>query len=459
MTFDGSSVKDDRFTAISRANVARTPEWARLDPELREAVNVVSTVLPFRTNAYVMRELIDWDRVPDDPIFQLTFPQRGMLSEEDYAAISALICAQAPREAMEQEANRIRLELNPNPAGQKTHNVPKVDGRYVPGLQHKYRQTVLFFPSQGQTCHAYCTFCFRWPQFVGMNELRFSSRDIDLLVSYLANRPEVTDILFTGGDPMVMSTKILRRYLEPLLDPSLEHVQDIRIGTKSVAYWPQRFVTDADADDLIRLFEQVTNAGRHLAIMGHYSHPVELSTEVSREAVRRIQSTGAHIRQQCPVVRHINDHPDTFAELWRNSVRMGIIPYYMFVERDTGAKAYFEIPLARAWQIFRDAYQQVSGLARTVRGPSMSAFPGKVRVVGVTENLGQKVFVLEYIQARDPSLVGRPFFAKFDPKATWFDQLEPATEGDRPFFPRVAASDPKTSPAQLGSKLALATEE
>jgi len=74
----------ERFCAITRANVARTPQWARLDVDLQEAVNVVSAVLPFRTNAYIMRELIDWDRVPNDPIYQLTFPQRGMLSREHY---------------------------------------------------------------------------------------------------------------------------------------------------------------------------------------------------------------------------------------------------------------------------------------------------------------------------------------------------------------------------------------
>ena len=69
---------------------------------------------------------------------------------------------------------------------------------------------------------------------------------------------------------------MLRRYIEPLLDPSLEHLQSIRIGTKAPAYWPYRFVTDPDADDLLRLFERVRQAGRHVAIMAHYSHPREL---------------------------------------------------------------------------------------------------------------------------------------------------------------------------------------
>jgi hypothetical protein len=119
--------------------------------------------------------------------------------------------------------------------------------------------------------------------------------------------------------------------------------------------------------------------------------------------------------------------------MWRDGVKLGLIPYYMFVERDTGPKNYFEVPLARAYQVFREAYQQVSGLARTVRGPSMSALPGKVRVLGVQTIGEEKVFVLDFLQARNPLWVGRPFFARFSARATWFSQLRPAF-GERRFF-------------------------
>ncbi len=114
---------------------------------------------------------------------------------------------------------------------------------------------------------------------------------------------------------------------------------------------------------------------------------------------------------------------------------MGMIPYYMFVERDTGPQDYFAVPLARGYQIFRNAYRSVSGLCRTVRGPSMSATPGKVCVDGIAETAGEKVFVLRMIQARDPSLVGEPFFARFDPDATWLTDLVPAFADRFPFEP------------------------
>jgi hypothetical protein len=121
--------------------------------------------------------------------------------------------------------------------------------------------------------------------------------------------------------------------------------------------------------------------------------------------------------------------------MWREQVRLGMVPYYMFVERDTGPQDYFAVPLARAYQVFRHAYRSVSGLCRTVRGPSMSATPGKVCVDGITEVAGQRVFVLRMIQARDPDLVGKPFFARFSPGATWLTDLEPAFADRFPFDP------------------------
>ena len=87
-----------------------------------------------------------------------------------------------------------------------------------------------------------------------------------------------------------------------------------------------------------------------------------------------------------------------------------------------------KVPLARQLAIFRQAYAQVSGLARTVRGPVMSATPGKVHINGVAQIGGEKVFVLSFLQARDPEWVGRPFFAAFDPEATWLFDLQPAAQ-------------------------------
>jgi KamA family protein len=426
--------RDERkYRVYTRKDIDRIPQLKRLSEKERAAMKAVAAVLPFRVNDYVIEDLIDWSRIPSDPIYQLTFPQPEMLRPKDFLRMYRLVRSEASERQIGAAAREIQYTLNPHPAGQLDLNVPKHNDEPVPGIQHKYRDTVLLFPAAGQTCHAYCTYCFRWPQFVGLDDLKFAGRDVEAWRPYLEAHREVTSVLLTGGDPMIMRTKVLRRYVEPLLDPEMEHIRSIRIGSKALAYWPYRFVSDPDADDVLELFEQVRRSGKHLAFMAHCSHPRELETPIAQRAIARLHDTGVAIRSQAPLIRHVNDTADDWAELWRQQVRLGIVPYYMFVERDTGARQYFEVPLARALAIFNGAFRQVSGLARTVRGPSMSATPGKVMVSGVTEVQGEKVFILKFVRGRDPLWVGRPFFARFDPEATWLDELKPAF-GAREFF-------------------------
>jgi len=426
-------IEPRRYEVYTERQLEKIAPLADLPEAQRFAMRAVANVLPFRVNNYVIDELIDWSNVPDDPIFQLTFPQQGMLEPGQFERMAQALSRGAERTEIQALARELRAELNPHPAGQQALNVPQLDGAPLDGMQHKYRETVLFFPSQGQTCHSYCSFCFRWAQFVGDKQLRFSAKEAAHLHAYLAAHTEVSDLLITGGDPMVMKTKNLRDYLEPLTRPELSHLQTVRIGSKALSFWPYRFVTDPDADDLLRLLESLTESGKHVAFMAHFNHWREMDTPVAREAIRRIRDTGAEIRSQSPLVAHINDSADVWARMWREQVRLGIVPYYMFVERDTGAKHYFEVPLARAAEIYRGAMTQLSGLARTARGPSMSAAPGKVEVQGVTEIHGEKVFVLRFIQGRNPDWVQRPFFARYDEQATWLDQLRPAF-GEKEFF-------------------------
>lgn len=409
------------------------PQLAWMRPEQRLAMRAVSAVLPFAVSDYVLDELIDWHNVPDDPLFQLVFPQPEMLEPQDFQRIFGLFHAGAPRESIEAAAREIQLRMNPHPAGQKVLNVPSFRGEPLAGVQHKYFDTVLFFPARGQTCLSYCTYCFRWPQFVGLEEQKFAARESETLSAYLVEQRRVENVLFTGGDPLVMQARLLERYVEPLLRPELEHVSSLRFGTKALAFDPYRFLDRPDSDELLRLFERIVAAGKHLAIMAHCTHPRELETEAARNALRRVIATGAVVRCQAPLVRHINDEATLWARMWSEQVKLGAVPYYMFVERDTGPRAYFEVPLGRASDIFRQAVSSVCGLARTVRGPSMSATPGKVIVDGVTSIGSERVFALRFLRARDTSWVGRPFFARYDADATWLDQLRPAF-GEREFF-------------------------
>lgn len=439
-----SEQKAKKYKAYSVHNFQKIPQIKHLSEEDKVNIEVVGNVLPFKVNNYVLDELIDWENYQEDPIYQLTFPQKGMLNEKDFNTMKAALDTGKSRMELKKTANEIRLTLNPHPASQMEMNVPRLEGTTLPGIQHKYRETVLFFPTAGQTCHSYCTFCFRWPQFTGMDGMKFAMKETDLLIEYLAAHPEVTDVLITGGDPMIMSCRVFRQYVEPLLEHKHRtNVRTIRIGSKSLSFWPYKYVTDKDAEDFLQLFREITDKGFHLAFMAHFNHPAELSTPIVREAVRRILSTGTQIRTQSPIIRHINDSAEAWAKMWKQQVSLGMIPYYMFVERDTGAREHFELPLAEAWEIYREAYNQVSGLCRTVRGPSMSATPGKIQILGVSRikvnGKYEKVFNLQMLQGRNPDWVCRPFYARYNPEAYWLHDLEPVFTEEFFFEPELNA--------------------
>ena len=209
-----------------------------------------------------------------------------------------------------------------------------LDGKPLEGVQHKYRGDRTFFPLPWADVPRLLLLLFSG----GLSLLDWISIDLrrrfqNRLIKYLKLNHEVRDFLLTGGDPMVMNSRALRSCLEPILGDGMEHIRTIRIGTKSLAYWPYRYVNGPDSDDTLRLFEQIVESGKHLAIMAHFSHPNELKTDTVREAIRRIRNTGAEIRMQAPMIRHVNDRAENWRDLWTEGVRLGMIPYYLFVEK------------------------------------------------------------------------------------------------------------------------------
>lgn len=430
---DSMALGKSKYQAFGSHNFRSIKQLRDFSEKHLHAIETASAVIPFKTNNYVVNELIDWDNIPNDPIYTLTFPRREMLKPSHFRTISTALQKNLSHDEFLLHSRKVLNKLNPDPSTQSA-NVPTLNGKKLHGAQHKYRETVLLFPQAGQTCHAYCTFCFRWVQFSGLAQSKFMSKEASSVAEYIREHPHVTDLLITGGDPMIMNAKTLSSYIEPFLSRDIPHLRTIRIGSKTLAYWPYRYLSDPDSDDILRLFEKIVKTGHNLAFMAHFNHPVELSTKAVQKAIKRIQSTGAQIRTQSPLLKNINDKPRIWNEMWRRQIDLNCIPYYMFIARDTGAKHFFAVPLRRCWQIFREAYQRISGLCRTVRGPVMSATPGKVQIIGVSEIRGEKVFVLTFIQGRNSEWVERPFFATYDNQATWLKDLQPAFGEDEFFF-------------------------
>jgi L-lysine 2,3-aminomutase len=161
-----------RFKAYGRKQISRLRQLQRLTPHQLASLKIASLVLPFRVNDYVLDELIDWNNIPSDPIFQLTFPQAEMLDRVGHFHLQTLLASGADPSLVRQCARAIQMRMNPHPDGQMELNIPTIDGSELSGCQHKYRETVLFFPAAGQTCHAYCTYCFRWPRRFRFSQTR-----------------------------------------------------------------------------------------------------------------------------------------------------------------------------------------------------------------------------------------------------------------------------------------------
>jgi len=167
--------------------------------------------------------------MPDDPMFQLTFPQRDMLAPEAFDRMARLHRAGAGRAEIQALARELRVELNVYPAGQMERNRTSEGegkGEGINGLQHKYRETLLFFPGQGKPATA-STFCFRWAQFVGDKALRIASTDAGMLHDYLRRHPTISDLLMSGGDRIVMKDNHLKESLTAFLS---------RLSSMSVRY-------------------------------------------------------------------------------------------------------------------------------------------------------------------------------------------------------------------------------
>jgi KamA family protein len=241
----------------------------------------------------------------------------------------------------------------------------------VRGCQHKYTDTALLLVNE--VCGAYCRYCFRKRLF--MNDNDDATLNYKPGLRYIAEHEEITNLLLTGGDPLIMST----RRLEPIISDAaaIPHVRIIRIGSKMVAFNPYRVLDDPD---LLRLIREHCNAKTQIYIMNHFDHPRELTPE-AREAVSRLRQAGAQTVNQCPIVRGVNDRPQTFAGLFRELSFMGCPQYYVFQGRPTAGNEPYEVPILEGLHIVMEANRHLSGLAKRARF-AMSHRTGKIEILG-----------------------------------------------------------------------------
>ena len=352
--------------------VRKLDKIEQLSAEERDRLAPVADRYVFRANDYYLG-LIDWDD-PADPIRQLIIPREEELTEW------------GKLDASNEEAVTVAR-----------------------GVQHKYTDTVLLLCNE--VCGAYCRYCFRKRLFMDENDE--ATNDVSEGLRYIAEHPEVTNVLLTGGDPLLMSTRRLVEIFEALR--AIPHVQIIRLGSKMPAFDPYRVLRDPDLQAAFRKYSTPT---KRIYLMAHFDHPREL-TDLAVEGIDTCIRNGVICVNQCPLIRGINDDPRVLAEMYAKLSHIGCPPYYLFQGRPTAGNEPYEVPLVQGWSIFQQALTRGSGLARRARY-CMSHETGKVEVLGIDD---EHVY-LRYHQAKFPGDLGRFFVRRRNDQAYWLDQLE-----------------------------------
>ena len=337
----------------------------------RRRLGPVGDKYAFRLNEYYQK-LIDWDD-PNDPLRRLVVPHEQELFEWG------------------------RLD-----ASEEASYTP------VRGCQHKYSDTALLLVNE--VCGAYCRYCFRKRLF--MNDNDDASTDYSGGLSYIAEHEEITNVLLTGGDPLIMSSRRLGQIISDV--SAVPHVRIIRIGSKMVAFNPFRVLDDPE---LLQLIREHCESGTQIYIMNHFDHPRELTTE-ARLALQLLIKAGAQIVNQCPIIRGVNDRAQTFAALFRELSFVGCPPYYVFQGRPTAGNAPYELPIVEGYTIFTEANRLVSGLAKRARFV-MSHATGKIEICG----LDDRYIYMRYHRTHLPEDYGKMIIALRDEDAYWLDQL------------------------------------
>ncbi len=348
----------DQVTQLS------TDEKERLQPVANEYV--------FRANDYYL-DLIDWDD-PDDPIRQLIIPREeellewGQLDASNEAAVTV-----------------------------------------ARGVQHKYTDTVLLLCNE--VCGAYCRYCFRKRLFMDENDE--VTNDISEGIKYIADHPEITNVLLTGGDPLLMSTRRIVEIFTQLRE--IPHVKIIRIGSKMPAFDPFRILND---EELQAAFREFSTPEQRIYLMAHFDHPRELTPEAVQGIDTCIRN-GVICVNQCPLIQGVNDSPDVLSEMYQKLSHIGCPPYYLFQGRPTAGNEPYEVPIVAGWEIYRETMRRGSGLARRARF-SMSHETGKIEIVGGDD---EHIYA-RYHQAKNIADLGKFMVFERNDEAYWLDQLE-----------------------------------
>lgn len=352
---------------------AQLREYRPMTAEEERRMNSVLSKYPMRVTRYYL-SLINWEHYEDDPIYRLCVPT---INENDLSG-----------------------SFDTSGEGSNTK---------LPGLQHKYRETVLVLTTH--ECAMYCRHCFR-KRLVGLDGQQETVTDPQAVAEYIRAHREVNNVLLSGGDAFMLSNNAIGQYLELLA--AIPHLHFIRFGTRTPVTFPARITEDPELIGILHKYNQQ----KQIYVITHFNHPNEI-TEQSGRAVQLLREAGIVVRNQTVLLRGINDDAQILADLMQKLVSIGAVPYYIFQCRPvTGVGTQFQVPLLEGWRIVESARGRINGQAKSFRF-AISHPTGKIELIGPGADNSTMTF--KYNQAKNPEDLGRIFIRDLNEEQTWLD--------------------------------------
>ena len=358
---------------MNKNGIRTVEELKQFTPVTKEDESKLKKIIkdhPMLVNPYY-GSLIDWND-PEDPIRRIVVPS---------------VKENLPQGSYDTSGERTNTKLR--------------------GLQHKYAQTALVLTTN--QCASYCRHCFR-KRLAGVVTDEIVT-DWDLVVKYIQEHKEITNVLLSGGDPFTLPTQKIINILQRLAE--IKHLKFIRIGTRVPVFDPARI---SNNKTLLEFFKNYSREVKQLFIITQFDHPREITIE-SRAAINALLDANLVIRNQTVLLKGVNDIPEVMADLQRTLNSVGVIPYYVFQCRPVKkVKHIFQVPLIKASAIMDETRKLLDGPSKSFRF-IMSHRTGKIEILGQVED----TMYFQYHQAKDKKHAGKLFAKKLSDDDSWLN--------------------------------------
>ncbi len=260
----------------------------------------------------------------------------------------------------------IRADELADPIGDQTHSPVK-------GIIYRYPDRLLLTPTH--TCAVYCRFCFRREK-VGKAEAALNKSEMDAALDYIAAHSAVSEVILSGGDPLVLSDRRIDEIMQRL--SAIAHVQVIRIHTRVPLVEPSRITP---------VLLKILRVRSAVYVVLHVNHVAELSLPV-KKAIARMARAGIPLLSQSVLLKGVNDSADVLEDLFRALVANRVKPYYLHQLDKAQGTSHFRVSIKRGQEIMRALRGRLSGIAQPTYVLDIPGGHGKVPIgpTYLTEN-------------------------------------------------------------------------